>query len=1161
MVGKTAEIERREELSQRVARLEAELLRAKAELASISAPGENPCVPPVSRPEQDVYFSLFEAMKEGCQLSEIICDGAGTPVDWRFLAVNRAYEEMTGKSREDVVGRRYREVFPDSDCDHWVRFFGEVALTGERRQFETTDRGRQWQTVAYSPVRGQFAAILNDVTERRHAEQALRESEHEQRTQREFLQALLAHAPYGVVVFSGRDLKLTSVNPAYAAMVGMTRDELLGRSYRERFPEAAAVGGEQRLLHVLETGEPWKVERHNAPVPGRPNARWEGHVVRLPEPLDGEPQLLALLWDVTNRVEAEERLQYVLHGIDVGVWDWDVARDEVVFSSRWQEMLGYTEHSPVWPAREWMELVHPEDLRAAVEAVRDHLDGRTAAYTSEIRVRHANGDWRWVLDRGIGIRDEQGAVYRVVGSHTDITDRRVAEQALRDSEERYRLMVEASPVGYLLGNVDGSIRDANEALLRMIGYTKADLGTLRWDNITPPEWLPVDEQHIAEARERGVCTPYEKEYWHRDGHRVPLLVGYALLGPERTQSAAFIVDMTELKEAETELRVSRERLQLAQAAAGFGTWEWDLVTGKTVFSDSCFALHGIRPHQDFTYSDWLACIDPQDAERIDQEIQNAIRGEGMYDAEFQVLRPDGSIRWLNGRGHVVRNARGEPIRMTCVSLDVTERRHTEQERQKLAAIIEQATDTIGLREAGGKPIYLNPSGRRLLGIADDADLRQYGALDYFLPEDREWVENKVFPMVLTEGAWQGKFRYRHQVSGAVVPVEMNMFTVREATSGELIGLATVSRDISERMRMEDALRKSEHYFRQLAESVPDIVFTSEPDGTVDYFNTRWCTYTGQSEGDGRAWGWSGVLHPEDVSRTLDRWNRSLTTGADYEIEYRLRGVHGTYRWFLGRARALRGADGTVQKWFGSCTDIDEQKFTEQALRRSNEQLQQFAYVATHDLQEPLRTISSFTQLLQRERDRGPAAPLEQYTNWVVEAANRMSNLVRDLLAYTLAAAQNEGYREPVALELLLVPVLESLKEEVRAANAQITHDVLPVLTVDRAQFEEVFRNLIGNALKFAKPGEPARIHISARFEPGAWLFSVEDNGIGFNAAHAERIFGVFKRLHGREVQGTGIGLAICKAIIERHGGRIWAQSRPGQGSTFWFTLPSRSENR
>lgn len=225
------------------------------------------------------------------------------------------------------------------------------------------------------------------------------------------------------------------------------------------------------------------------------------------------------------------------------------------------------------------------------------------------------------------------------------------------------------------------------------------------------------------------------------------------------------------------------------------------------------------------------------------------------------------------------------------------------------------------------------------------------------------------------------------------------------------------------------------------------------------------------------------------------------------------------------------------------------------LARSNRDLQQFAYIASHDLQEPLRQITSFVQLLEERYSHCFDQTAREYFAFVVEGTQRMQGLVLNLLEYSRVTADSRN-PEPVPVQAALEDALRNLSLLIEQSNATITWDDLPTVNADESQLAQVFQNLIGNAIKFRGSADPV-IHVGVERRQCEWVFSVRDNGIGFSQIHAERIFQLFQRLHHRDIyMGTGIGLTICKQIIERHGGRIWAQSEPGKGSTFYFTLPA-----
>jgi light-regulated signal transduction histidine kinase (bacteriophytochrome) len=282
--------------------------------------------------------------------------------------------------------------------------------------------------------------------------------------------------------------------------------------------------------------------------------------------------------------------------------------------------------------------------------------------------------------------------------------------------------------------------------------------------------------------------------------------------------------------------------------------------------------------------------------------------------------------------------------------------------------------------------------------------------------------------------------------------------------------------------------------------------------------------------------------------------KALENGSATDIRWHRR-KDGTEFFANGFMNVIYDDAGVVIGFVKILSDETARKQLQDSLSESNAALEQFAYVASHDLQEPLRTMSSFAQLLTKKYDGKLDSEADRYLAFIMGASQRMSDLVRDLLEYARAATEEER-PSSVALDEDLEAALTHLTQAVEESGASVTHDPMPTIQVDRGQMVRLFQNLIGNALKYRKPNQPPKIHVSAEQTGREWVITIEDNGIGFDPEYASTIFMPFKRLHQvAEYPGSGVGLAICKRIVEAHGGRIWAESKPGEGASFRFTLP------
>ena len=371
----------------------------------------------------------------------------------------------------------------------------------------------------------------------------------------------------------------------------------------------------------------------------------------------------------------------------------------------------------------------------------------------------------------------------------------------------------------------------------------------------------------------------------------------------------------------------------------------------------------------------------------------------------------------------------------------------------------------------------------------------------------------------------------------------------------LSGIEIRDEGLKKALREVEAERARFHF---LAESMPQKIFTAMPAGEVDYFNPQWMEFTGLTFEQIRDWGWTQFVHPDDLDESIRVWKRALQTGEPLLFEQRFRRADGSYRWHLTRAHAMRDQAGAITMWIGSNTDIHEQKEKEEELRRANEDLRQFAYSASHDFAVDRHITDRLLEIVARRYDHALDQSGRQFLEFLREGGHRLARLVDDLLAYTRASTA-ELSEHAVDAKSAVNSSLAMLAKPIQDAAAVVTADELPVVYMGDLHLQQVFQNLIGNAVKYRSEGQP-RVHISARQMGSMWCFSVRDNGIGIDPEYKEKIFGVFKRLsHDRTYSGTGIGLAICQRVVERYGGRIWVESEPGKGATFYFTIPRGAE--
>jgi PAS domain S-box-containing protein len=646
----------------------------------------------------------------------------------------------------------------------------------------------------------------------------------------------------------------------------------------------------------------------------------------------------------------------------------------------------------------------------------------------------------------------------------------------------------------------------------------------------------------------------------KQGQEIPIDDSGAPIRDRRNRLLGVVLVFRDIsKRRAQELQIDKWHRIFRQAGFGVAILVND---GKTILEvNSAFArMHGYEPEE---------LHDKSFAELVDEassyeEARQRSEDHAVYESLHQ--RKDGGTFHAFTDMTVFRDSAGEPLFRAAYFADISDRKGVElnlrHSEERFRAAAEAMGDVIWTTNAQGEMTGEQPGWAAFSGQSFE-EYQGFGASKTVHPEDvelyRGWERAVADPKKFT-----AEIRMlRHDVQYRLMSITAVPVFDEDGAMREWVGALT---DITELRRGEEEVRESDERFQGLATAFPQLVWSSKPDGNLEYANSLWREYaspSGESAGE-RAF-WDELLHPEDAAPHMERWRESMASGKMFESQARLRRASdGTYRWFICRAVAVRGRDNRIVRWLGACTDINDQmnyavdlRFANEALQRSNADLEQFAYAASHDLQEPLRMISLYTQLLQEEYAGLLDETARSYVDFAVSGAQRMERLLQDLMAYSRVSGGPADPVESASAAVALDAALGNLEATVRKSGAQFHVGELPSVAAPSVHLVLLFQNLIGNALKYSGDRVP-EVWIDA--EPldkldKLWKFSVKDNGIGIEPQYARQIFGIFKRLHGAEYEGTGIGLAVCQRIVERTGGRIWLESTPGVGSTFFFTLP------
>jgi PAS domain S-box-containing protein len=677
------------------------------------------------------------------------------------------------------------------------------------------------------------------------------------------------------------------------------------------------------------------------------------------------------------------------------------------------------------------------------------------------------------------------------------------------------------------------------------------------------------------------------------------------------------VSRQRLEESTAALQRSEQRLRLAMEAGNLGTWDWDVPAGVVRWSAELERMHGIAEGTFAgTFEAYLSDIHPDDRTRVLETIRQNLEGGTDHALLYRIVRPDGTMRWLEARGRFELSASGAPQRLAGVCIDVTERIQANEARTVLIAelaarkVADEAA--VRMREvvAAIADSFVVCSRDWVVVFANDESARSFGRRPDQVIGRNLWElvpdasGTSSFGALLRRAMDQRVVtRHEYPVGGGDQWLEVSAYPLPDG------GVAIYSRDITARKLQEEMRARAAAYealraemagimgspgeIRALLQRCCDVVARYLPLSSVRVWLLdpagQWLDPEASAgpapDRDGPAGRTSA--QGSAIGRIVTERRALLLTDAptgdgrvpDQAWARREGPVTFAGHPLLVGDRALGVLEARAPQALAEDTLLALERTAEaiahgvarrraeielderaRELARSNADLEQFAYVASHDLQEPLRIVASYNQLLAR-RYRGQLdRDADEFIAFSVDGITRMQRLISDLLAYSRVGSRPRELA-PVDMERVLATALENLGHAMADAGARVTHDPLPTIEGDDGQLVQLLQNLIGNAVKFHGPAAPA-VHVSARAGEHEWVFAVADNGVGIEPQYFDRIFVIFQRLHAREsYPGTGIGLALCKRIVERHGGRIWVDSTSGRGSIFCFTLPAREAPR
>jgi PAS domain S-box-containing protein len=748
----------------------------------------------------------------------------------------------------------------------------------------------------------------------------------------------------------------------------------------------------------------------------------------------------------------------------------------------------------------------------------------------------------------------------------DSIERGLAEEALRDQEEKYRLLIDGVQ-DYAIFTIDphGMVASWNAGAERIKGYKAGEIIGQNFSRFylqsDIDQGKPKAELLVAAAAGRS-----ETEHWRmrKDGSRFWAIV---VITAARNSSGTLLGfseisrNISERKETEAKYR---GLLEAAPDAMVVVNQDGEIVL-LNVQAEKQFAYH-----RDELIGQPVKNIIPEGfAERLRADglrsVEDASAQQIGTGIELTGRRKDGSDFPIEIMLSPLESAEG--ILVTAAIRDISVRKaaekHVAQMEGRYRGLLEAAPDAMVVVNQEGEIVLLNVQAEKQFGYRRHELVGQKvkniipeGFAERLIADGTRTAAEAVAQQIGTGIELSGRRK-----DGSDFPIEI-MLSPLESAEGILVTAAI--RDISVRKAAEQHLAQMEGRYRGLLEAAPDAMVVVNQGGDIVLLNVqaekqfgyRRDELVGQKVKNIIPEGFAERLIADGTRTAAEAVAQQIGTG----IELSGRRKDGSDFPIEIMLSPLESSEGILVT--AAIRDITERKKSEQQLvktvrelKRSNDELQQFAYVASHDLQEPLRMVASYTQLLSKRYKGRLDSAADEFIAYAVDGSNRMQGLIQDLLAYSRAGTNGKGLRE-VSSEKALKDALSNLRATIQESGALVSHDSLPSITSDDTQLVQVFQNLIGNAIKYRRAEVP-HVHVSATKNGGKdWIFSVRDNGLGIDPQYFERIFVLFQRLHGREqFKGTGIGLTICKKIVERLGGRIWVESQPEKGSVFYFSLP------
>lgn len=1041
---------------------------------------------------------------------------------------------------------------------------------------------------------GNVSHILNisiDITERKQTELKIQDSRH-------LIEQIAYTTPVLLYIFDITTHKNLYANRRMEEMLGYTQAEMqeMGENLFTLIMhphDYAKFQDNVTRLGALKDGEIFENELRLKNANGEWRWFFSRETVFKRDPDGKAIEILGSSQDITQRKFAEQNLlesrhfiKQVADAIPDVLYVYDLEETRLLYINREiYHRLGYTPEEVYAMGSSLVKsLTHPDDFPERL----DHFHKMRTLKEGEIleieyRLKSRKGGWVLVRSRdSIFKRNAEGLPVQVIGVSQDITAHKMAEDEIRAKNKFIEAILSKLPVIITRIDKKGTIIEAVGSGLRNLGLADNHI-----KGVNVFENYPDIAQHVKEVLQGKSVTfigiPSR-------GSKRRYFLNNFFFDPEKETAIGFSIDITEqkiaeekLKESETRLMqlnedlerrvhertsalaLSQERYEIASYVTHDAIWDWNLLTNELTYSTAYFSIFGYDPAEaSDMVEEWYLQIHPDDKIRVTESIQQVISSGGqVWSEEYRHLRKDGSYAYVLDRGYVQREGNGKAVRMVGAMADITQRKLAEEAIRKSEAkfrhVFESGMIGIFFWNSEGTVTEANDTFLNILGYSL-SDLAA-GRLNWMnMTPEKYAVTKQRFIDKLSSNKISTPFEIECiRKDGSYVPIMLGGVLLQ---GDENYGVAYVL-NITEQKKTQQDLALSEERFRLVTRATNDAVRDLNLETGMLWWNEGFKNMFGyvQEQIETGIESWYSRIHPDDVERVLQSIHKIIDNKhIQWSDEYRFRRADDSYAYILDRTYVIYNQQGKAIRMLGSMVDVTYLKEVQEALeqqaaelKQSNADLEQFAYISSHDLQEPLNTAASFAKLLEKKyRDKLDTDALE-FISFIVNSTDRMKILIRSVLDYSKINSMAKSY-EQANMKALIKIATDNLRANIQLTSAAIHIGEMPTLPVIPSQIIQLFQHMISNAIKFRSDHNP-EIFINATEQTQHFLFSIQDNGIGIDMLYADRIFQVFQRLHSRdEYEGAGIGLATCKRIVDRHHGNIWVESSPGKGAVFFFTL-------